>query len=61
MNDWLVEQLEASRKSDKANMIFRPFLRWIDKSLEQFFTNGLLKVRICSMGRGGGHPYSYVM
>jgi len=41
MNDWLLDRCLAARKADKCELLFRPFLKWLDKQAEQFFTDGL--------------------
>lgn len=51
MNGWLTDRLEASQKADKVELVFRPFLRWLDKTLEQIFTDGLTMVGILSLKR----------
>ncbi|GFT10889.1 uncharacterized protein C18H10.09 [Nephila pilipes] len=42
--DWLNEKHAAAQKSDQVILLFRPFLKWFDKSLEELFNNGFKKV-----------------
>ena len=44
MNDWLTDRHVTCQKNDKAELVFRPFLRWLDKTIEQMFTDGLTMV-----------------
>ncbi|XP_067946285.1 uncharacterized protein [Watersipora subatra] len=41
MDDWLTDKQEANQKHDTVELVFRPFLRWLDKTAEQIFTDGL--------------------
>ena len=36
----------------KVELLFRPFLRWLDRSMERLFTEGARKVRLYSSSRG---------
>jgi len=44
MNDWLTDRHMTNQKADKTELVFRPFLRWLDKTMEQLFTTGLTMV-----------------
>ncbi|GIY83536.1 uncharacterized protein C18H10.09 [Caerostris extrusa] len=44
INDWLCEQHEASIRSERISLLFRPFLKWFDRNLEELFKSALKKV-----------------
>lgn len=41
---WLTLKHQANSESGKVELVFRPFLRWFDRSMEEHFTLGLRKV-----------------
>ncbi|GFT39066.1 uncharacterized protein C18H10.09 [Trichonephila clavipes] len=43
--DWLNEKHAAAIESDQVVLLFRPFLKWFDRSLEELFNNGFKKVK----------------
>ncbi|XP_055931217.1 uncharacterized protein LOC129961699 isoform X2 [Argiope bruennichi] len=42
--DWLIEKHQAAIEQNQVVLLFRPFLKWFDKNLEEFFNFGLKKV-----------------
>ena len=41
---WLEEKACALQSSGRVELMFRPFLRWLDRNLEDMFTKGLMQV-----------------
>ncbi|XP_070542853.1 uncharacterized protein [Ptychodera flava] len=44
-------------KKDKAVLIFRPFFRWLDKNLEEIFTEGARKYKMEVMAKAAGFEF----
>ncbi|GFS54827.1 uncharacterized protein C18H10.09 [Trichonephila inaurata madagascariensis] len=42
---WLNEKHASAIESDQVVLLFRPFLKWFDRSLEELFNNGFKKVK----------------
>ncbi|GBM10405.1 Uncharacterized protein C18H10.09 [Araneus ventricosus] len=42
--DWLIEKHNAAIEKNQVILLFRPFLKWFDKNLEELFSCGLKKV-----------------
>lgn len=45
INNWLKERHQNNYDAGKVELMFRPFLKWFDRSMEELFTNGLRKVK----------------
>lgn len=45
ISDWIKEKHESCLASEKIELLFRPFLRWLDRNLEELFIVGLRKVK----------------
>jgi hypothetical protein len=46
MIEWVENRFKEKKEGGKVELVFRPFLRWLDKSLEDLFTEGLKHVSI---------------
>ena len=42
--DWLDKRYERLIQRMRVELVFRPFLRWLDKNAEDLFTGGLKQV-----------------
>lgn len=45
ISDWIKERHESCLAAGKIELLFRPFLRWLDRNLEELFIVGLRKVK----------------
>ncbi|XP_064618580.1 uncharacterized protein LOC135482470 [Lineus longissimus] len=54
MTEWVEKRFKEKEEGGKVELVFRPFLRWLDKTLEKLFTEGLkqLKKEIVAQGSG---------
>lgn len=43
--EWLQAKHATNQLLGKVELLFRPFLRWLDRSLERLFTEGAREVR----------------
>ena len=46
--EWLQAKHATNQLLGKVELLFRPFLRWLDRSLERLFTEGARQVRLQS-------------
>lgn len=46
--EWLQAKHATNQLLGKVELLFRPFLRWLDRSLERLFTEGARQVRLKS-------------
>ena len=44
--EWLQAKHATNQLLGKVELLFRPFLRWLDRSLERLFTEGARQVRL---------------
>lgn len=44
IQEWIEEKDKQNIKRGVINMVFRPFLKWFDRSLEDMVTEGLKQV-----------------
>ena len=51
INDWLAARHAKLVKEEKIELMFRPFLKWLDKNLEDVFTEGLKQVIVTNILR----------
>ncbi|XP_035225906.1 uncharacterized protein LOC118198357 isoform X2 [Stegodyphus dumicola] len=54
IKDWLSKKFEDSIASDKVELVFRPFLRWFDRTLEDLFISGLRLVKLDIQAKDAG-------
>ena len=46
INEWIQAKHGTNQISGKVELMFRPFLRWLDRGLEKMFTDAAKKVSI---------------
>lgn len=46
INQWIDKKFDENNAVNKVELIFRPFLRWFDKNIEDLFIAGLRKVNL---------------
>ena len=44
MADWIIEKGQQLEEAGVYEIVFRPFLRWLDRNLESHVTEGLRQV-----------------
>lgn len=44
--EWLQAKHATNELLGKVELLFRPFLRWLDRNLERLFTEGARKVKV---------------
>lgn len=54
VDDWLSARLTKWTKDDKVELTFRPFLKWLDKNLEDIFTEALKQYKRELVAREAG-------
>lgn len=45
-SEWLQAKHATNELLGKVELLFRPFLRWLDRNLERLFTEGARKVKM---------------
>lgn len=48
-SEWLQAKHATNELLGKVELLFRPFLRWLDRNLERLFTEGARKVKMTSL------------
>jgi len=46
LQEWTEKKQKENVQKDIAELYFRPFLRWVDRTMETIVTEGLRQVRI---------------
>ena len=46
ISEWVLARHGTNQISGKVELMFRPFLRWLDRGLERMFTDAAKKVHI---------------
>ncbi|XP_071965329.1 uncharacterized protein [Antedon mediterranea] len=55
--NWVLAKHQTNLVGGKIELIFRPFLRWLDRSLENLFTEGARKYKRCLDAKAAGFEF----
>ncbi|XP_002732573.1 uncharacterized protein LOC100368927 [Saccoglossus kowalevskii] len=57
VEDWIMQRHNDNIKQDKVDLMFRPFLRWLDRNLESMFTNAARKYKMEVVAKAAGFEF----
>lgn len=52
--EWILQKHQETETNGKTELVFRPFLKWFDRNLENLFIQGLRKVKQDVMAKASG-------